>query len=297
MKHSLKITLILITMFVFAQLIGILVIHQYSPQTSQISLNGTSTNVTSYNLPYGFEPPEQDASTNIISIIISFALAITLLLILMKYIVELFLKLWFGAVIILALSTTIFSFLKPIQYASLIALIIALPLAYLKIIKRNIIVHNVTELLIYPGIAAIFVPLLNLTTCVILLILISIYDIYAVWHAKFMQKMAKYQMSKLKIFSGFLIPYIQKTELTKLKNKKKVKLTVAILGGGDVVFPIILSGVMLNFYGLIPALLVTLGATLSLFALFMFSEKGKFYPAMPFITAGCFVGLILGFLL
>ena len=71
MKHSLKITLILITMFVFAQLIGILVIHQYSPQTSQISLNGTSTNVTSYNLPYGFEPPEQDASTNIISIIIS----------------------------------------------------------------------------------------------------------------------------------------------------------------------------------------------------------------------------------
>ena len=284
-------------MFLIAQLIGIFVVHQYSPQTFQTNINGTLVNTTSHNLPYGLEPPQQDASISIISIIISFAIAITLMLVLMKYKIELFLKLWFAAVIILALSTTFFSFLKPLQYASLIALLIALPLAYLKIIKRNVVVHNITELLIYPGIAAIFVPILNVTTTIILLILISIYDAYAVWHAKFMQKMAKYQMSKLKIFSGFFIPYLQKGSLSKIKSKKKVKMTVAILGGGDVVFPMIFSGVLLNAQGILPALSVTLFSGIALFILFMFSEKGKFYPAMPFITAGCLVGFLIGLLL
>ena len=297
MKHSWKITSILIIMFILAQLIGIFVISKYSPEVQQVTVNETIVNVTSYNLPYGLEPPQQNANINIISIIISFALAITLMLILMKYKIELFLKLWFAAVIVLAISTTLFSFLKPYAYASLIAVIISLPLAYLKIIKRNIIIHNLTELLIYPGIAAIFVPLLNVKTTIILLILISIYDMYAVWHAKFMQKMAKYQISKLKIFSGFFIPYIQKADLSKFKNQKRGKVTVAILGGGDIVFPLIFSGVLLNFSGLLPAILVTLGATLSLFVLFLFSEKGKFYPAMPFITIGCLVGFVAGLII
>lgn len=297
MKHSWKITLILIVMFFLAQLIGIFVISNYSPQVKQVTINATTFNVTSYNLPYGLEPPEQDANTNVIYIIISFALAITLMLLLMKYKIEIFLKLWFAAVIVLALSTTFFSFLRPLQSASLIAMLLAIPLAYFKIIRRNIIVHNITEVLIYPGIAAIFVPLLNIRTTIFLLFLISIYDIYAVWHAKFMQKMAKYQISKLGIFSGFFIPYISKSEIAKLKNKKKVKTTVAILGGGDIVFPMIFSGVLLFAKGIAPALFVVFGATLSLFVLFIFSEKGKFYPAMPFISAGCLLGFLVGILI
>lgn len=292
MKHSWKITLLLIAMFILAQLIGIAVISQYKPHTEQITINATTMNVTSYNLPYGLEPPQTSPSLNIITIIISFALAITLMLVLMKYKIELFLKIWFAAVILMALSISFYAFLSQYQYASLISILISVPLVYLKVIRRSIIFHNFTELLIYPGIAAIFVPLLSIKTTIILLILISIYDIYAVWHAKFMQKMAKYQISQLKIFSGFFVPYLSKLELTKLKKKKKAKVAVAILGGGDVVFPIIFSGVLLNTFGIIPALLVTLGATLSLFALFIASEKGKFYPAMPFITAGCLIGFI-----
>ena len=88
---------------------------------------------------------------------------------------------------------------------SLIALVIAIPLAIGKIYKRNFIVHNFSELLIYPGIAAVFVPLLNLTSIIILLILISIYDMWAVWKSKIMQKMAKFQMNELKIFGGFYV--------------------------------------------------------------------------------------------
>ena len=80
-------------------------------------------------------------------------------------------------------------------------------------------------------------------------------------------------------------------------NSKKIKVNVAILGGGDIIFPIITAGVMLNTLGLTSALFVIAGATLGLASLFMFSEKKKFYPAMPFISGGIFLGIILSYLI
>ena len=297
MKHTVKITLILISMFLITQLIGIAVIHSYSPKTAEILINNQSSNITLYDLPYGLEPPKDVApESNLISIIISIAFALTLLILLMKFKAELFLRGWFFLVITIAIAITFNSIIKNyLIYSSTIALIIALPLAYFKVFKRNIIVHNLTELIIYPGIAVIFIPLLSILTSVILLILISIYDIYAVWHTGMMQKMAKYQIQKVRVFSGFLIPYISKKDRGMIKSKgskaKKVKVNVAILGGGDVIFPIILAGVVFNVFGILSAIIISLGATAALAFLFFMSEKGRFYPAMPFISAGCLLAL------
>jgi len=305
-KHTIKVTIILLAMFVIAQLIGLFVISVYSPHIEQFTdVNGTIINQTSYNLPLGLDPPQDsNPTTNITSIIIAFVFAIALMLLLMNFKVEILLRIWFFLVIIIALVLTLnASLMSFTDKALFIALAIAIPLAYIKVFQRHIIVHNLTELLIYPGIAAIFVPLLNIWTTVILLIIISGYDMYAVWHAKFMQKMAKYQINNVKVFSGFFVPYIGKKEremLDKMKNSKKknkkMKISIALLGGGDVVFPIILAGVVLNSLGLLPALIISLGATIALGALFYYSEKGKFYPAMPFITAGCFIALVIAYL-
>ena len=131
---------------------------------------------------------------------------------------------------------------------------------------------------------------------------------WAVWKSGIMQKMAKYQINKLKIFSGFFVPYLSKQMRTKIKGwkktmkktelkKKKIKINIAILGGGDIIFPIITAGVMLKTLGLGSAILVILGATLGLGYLFFFSEKKKFYPAMPFITGGILVGIALSYLI
>ncbi len=301
MKHSIIIVLLLLGMFFITQLIGIAVINQYSPQTEQvIDAEGNLANITTYNLPYGIDPPQDIKPANtLISIVIAIAIAVIFMLILMRYKAEFFLRTWFFVVVTLALGITINAFIQGIQYSSLIAMAIALPLAALKLFKRNIIVHNLTELMIYPGIAAIFVPLLNIWTVVLLLILISIYDIYAVWHAGFMQKMAQYQIKKLKFFTGFFIPYRGKAEDSQIKESKKeakaknkkMKVSVAILGGGDVVFPIMLAGVVFNFMGLMQSLVIVVGATLALAGLFYMSKKGKFYPAMPFISAGCLLAL------
>jgi len=237
MKHNIKITILLLAMFFVTQLIGLFVIHQYSPVVKQvIGENGTLTNMTSYNLPYGMDPP-QDVTPQgtLISIIFAIALAVFLMLALMKFKAEILLRIWFFIVVILALGITFNSLLLKFPNSSLIALVIAIPIAIFKIFKRSIIVHNISELLIYPGIASIFVPLLNIWSVVLLLILISVYDMYAVWHAGFMQKMAQYQIEKVKIFTGFFVPYLGKKEkqaIAKAKKSnikdKKIKVSLAI---------------------------------------------------------------------
>jgi presenilin-like A22 family membrane protease len=306
MKHSVKITLILLFMFFLTQLIGLAVINAYSPETNTIIVDGEEVNVTSHNLPFGLDPPDDlEPKYSLISIVVAIALAVFIMLLLMKIRAEFFLRGWFFLVVTIAIAITINAVLMKFGVPSLYSLLAAIPIAFAKIFRRNILIHNISELAVYPGVAVIFIPLLNIWTIIILLILISIYDIYAVWHAGFMQKMAKYQIKKLRIFSGFFIPYLNAKQRAmikrmRLKDKKKLgnkklRVSVAILGGGDVVFPIILAGVVLNTLGFAQALIISAGATLALGFLFYKSEKGKFYPAMPFITAGCFLALLLAY--
>lgn len=290
MKHKITIIFILLGMFLVTQAIGLYVVNHYSQEENQ--------------LPYGMDSPEikqdKDFYTLFPSIIIAFIIAIVLFFLLTKFKIEFILKLWFFLVIVIALAIAFNSFFPKFQYISILALALAIPLALIKVFNRNLLVHNSTELLIYPGIAAVFVPLLNIWTIIILLILISLYDMWAVWKSKIMQKMAKYQINTLKIFSGFFVPYLSKKQRQQIRNakkkglkKKKIKVNIAILGGGDVIFPIITAGVMLKTLGLWSAIFVILGAALGLGYLFYFSEKKKFYPAMPFITAGIFLGMLI----
>ncbi len=310
MKHTVKITLILLSMFFIAQMIGLYVTNAYLPEINQIvnETTGEITNETIYNLPYGLDPPADiKPQESVISIVISLAVAVVLMLLLMKLRAETFLRLWFTVVVILGIAIALNAFFIKISNASLLAIIFAIPLGIAKIYRRNMIVHNATELLIYPGIASVFIPILNIWTVVVLFIIISGYDMYAVWHAGFMQKMAKFQIQKLKLFSGFFIPYMKKEDRIKLqkaktmdakqKKIKKIKVSLAILGGGDVVFPIFLAGVVLRTLGLWQAVIISLGATAALAYLFYRSEKGKFYPAMPFISVGCLVALGIDYLI
>ena len=84
-------------------------------------------------------------------------------------------------------------------------------------------------------------------------------------------------------------------EALEILKKKKIKANVAVLGGGDIIFPIITAGVMLNTFGILSALLVMAGATFGLGLLFFMAKKKKFYPAMPFITTGIFLGIGLSY--
>lgn len=301
MKHSWQITLLILGMFLASQLIGLFVIHTYASKNIQ--------------LPYGLALPEKESdkySFYFSELVLGFAIAVLLFIALSKIKLEALLKVWFFFVMVLALGLFLYSLTYKfdkilIGEIPIIATIIALLLTYFKVYHKSFILHNFTELLIYPGIATVFVPILNIYTLIFLLILISAYDMWAVWKSGVMQKMAKYQIKKLNIFSGFFVPYLSKSARKKIKKLKKlpksklknakVKVNLAILGGGDVVFPIISSGVVLRFWGVGPALLTIFGAFCGLAFLLLFSKKKKFYPAMPFITTGIFVSLLINLIL
>ena len=313
MKNKPTITLILLSMFLVTQFIGLFVVNAYAPISQTIINPETGEQeifTTEGSLPFGLQTPADEPTPNFLSIVFAFALAFALIFILMKYKWKLVIRLWFFFVITLALGISINAILKytSLMNISIIALALAIPLSFAKIFYHNIYIHNITELLIYPGIAAVFVPILTPITAIILLVLISIYDMWAVWKVGVMQKMAKFQMQELKIFGGFLIPSISekvKAQIKKIKEKykgkkmpkkikqKKFKMNLAILGGGDVIFPIITAGVFMRAYGLIPALFITGGALIGLTFLFLITKKGKAYPAMPYISTGIFLGALL----
>ena len=80
----------------------------------------------------------------------------------------------------------------------------------------------------------------------------------------------------------------------------------AILGGGDIAFPLIFSGVVMDWtitqgtsqmLALYQTLAVTIGATAALTLLFVFAKKDSYYPAMPFLSAGCLFGFAIVWLL
>lgn len=307
-------------MFLLTQFIGLYVVNYYS---STKIVDGELQNVSAPDLPFGMDQPEIQDDTAYYGIffwiVIAFFIAILIMFMMTKFQWAIILKLWFFVVIIIALSisfsviTTKLGIEKTFLQIPLIATLLAFPLAFFKIYKRNFLVHNTTELFIYPGIAAVFVPILNIYTAIILLVLISFYDAWAVWRSGIMQKMAKYQMNKLNVFAGFFVPYADKKTRKRIKSirqqlkqkkitkeevsKKRFRINTAILGGGDVIFPIIVAGVMLRTFGLIPALFVIAGATLGLGFLLLRSEKKKFYPAMPFITAGILLGMLISWII
>ncbi len=255
MKHNIKITLILVFLFLISQFVGLYVTDHYLEE----------------ELPYGFERPQIEKEFSFLYLFVFILIATVIIYVLAKFKLFKLWKFWFFLGVLFTLSISFSSF-----FTSFIAFIAAFVLTFFKIFKRNIIIHNLTEIFIYGALAAVFVPIMNLFSATILLIGISIYDFIAVNKTKHMIKLAKFQ-KKSKLFAGLYIPY---------------KKDVAILGGGDIGFPLLFNGVLLFDYGLI-ALIVPFFTSLSLFFLLLMSKKKKYYPAMPFLTMGCFVGYLV----
>ena len=103
MKHNLKITAILVVMFLVTQFLGLYVVNFYS--TTKM-IDGEKIDVLDPNvLPYGFESPEPQNQTEFnwlfVMVLMAFTFAILLLLFLSRINAVFFLKTWFFLVIIL----------------------------------------------------------------------------------------------------------------------------------------------------------------------------------------------------
>jgi len=293
MKHTLKITVMLILLFFLSQVVGLAITNQYIDHEKT-----AETGVTTWEeLPYEFERPPLEESSSFIYIIIAVLLGTGLLMLLIKFKKVSLWRFWFFIGVVVFLTIALNPFMK-----QEIALTISLVLAFFKVIRPNIFVHNITEVFIYSGFAAIFVPIMNLYAVFMLLLLISIYDIYAVWKSKHMIKLAKFQTSS-RAFAGLSIPYELPEKEGKKKTKKVVKIEkvrTAILGGGDIAFPLLFAGVVMKNTGFLTSLIIPIFVSITLLILLVKSKEDRFYPAMPFLSLGCLAGygfiLLLGFI-
>lgn len=260
--------------------------HAYINQEETQKTGNLTWNPAPQILGVQLERPDIDPAYSVPYILSGVLIGTLIVLILIRYRKVSVWKTWFYIAVVICLTYAFgaFTFIP-----GLIALIISLLLGYFKVFKPNVYVHNFTELFLYAGMASIFVPVINLLSIIILLLLISAYDFYAVYKSKHMITMAKFQ-SEAKVFAGLFIPYekIHIEDVTRMGVNKKVR--HAILGGGDIAFPLLFAGVILKDYGFLLSLIVPIFTTLALSWLLFNGEKEKFYPAMPIISVGCFLG-------
>lgn len=310
MKHTIPVTVILISIFFLTQIFGLFLVKE--DITSVEEINGTIV-INHGDTAIG-PRPETTGYQSFLYVALAVFIGTLLVLLIIKYGKANLWKMWFFLAVFLSITISIGVFVN-VSLAFFLAFI----LAVLKLTKRNILIHNLTEVLMYSGLAVLIVPLFDLAWAFMLLIAISLYDMYAVWKSKHMVKMAEFQ-TKNKLFAGLMIPYKPKGDIElkipqkpakaakkKSSGKKKKKgPTNAILGGGDVAFPLIFAGVVMEELirdglslsaSFFQASIIGVTATIAIMALFWLSKKDKFYPAMPTVTFGCIVGYAIVLLL
>ncbi len=283
MKHSVVITAILVLMFLATQYVGLYVISAYV-DVEKTKETGT---LTWQSLPsiagYQLERPPLEESTSFVWIISAIIVGTILILLLIKWQRWNLWKLWYFLAVTMCMTVAFGAFVQNAFAAGL-----GVILGAWKTMKPNAIGHNQTELFIYAGLAAIFIPVINRTAMWILLVVISLYDMYAVWQSKHMIAMAQFQ-SKSGVFAGLLVPYkLGKPGTGKLAKNVKA----AVLGGGDIGFPLLFSGVVMKTASFSQAAIIPIFTAASLLFLLYLGKKDRFYPAMPFISVGCLAGYL-----
>jgi len=287
MKHSMIITALLLLGFVLSQLIGIYVIDSHIERTPE----GFSW--TPMQTVLGpVEQEQMSVSGSILFISLGLLFGIGLILLLNYFGWRRIWKFWYGFAMFICINIVFSTFMSNIYSAVLSAILVIV-----KLVKRNVIVHNITEILSYSGLAALFSPLFSSISAMLVLLIFSVYDFIAVLKSSFMIKLANFQASS-GAFAGLVLPYkeMHKTipHMVHKQNAKPSEETkVAILGGGDIAFPLLFTGTVVATHTAGQALLIVPFTTASLLLLFKYGKKGKFYPALPFVTAGCLAGWIV----
>ena len=288
MKYDLRTMITLVLLFFLTQLIGLFILYK----DISIKIGPTGEKEIAHGETVLGPRPEITGWETFVWLISGIAISTGLILVIVWLKKVLWWKGLFFISVFLTISLALGVFMKT-EYAFVLAFLIAA----LKLYRPNLFIHNIAQVLMYSGIAILLVPLFDITWIIALLIVISVYDIYAVFKSKHMVKMALFQ-TKSKLFAGITIP-LKKAK--KIKGKK-VKLREAIIGGGDVAFPLLFAGVVMESLmkssitvgiAFLKVLIIPIIVSLTLLVLLIKGQEGKFYPGMPFITAGCLIAYII----
>lgn len=168
---------------------------------------------------------------------------------------------------------------------------------------KNVLAHNIAIILAIAGVGALLGLAISPGTAVITMVVLSFYDIIAVYVTRHMVSMAKGMIESGAIF-GFIIPSQMRGFFS---HKKEAQTQVGIggqfmiLGSGDIGLPVVLASSIVN-YSLAGAIIVAMFSLVGLFLthlIFVNQKERKPMAALPPIATmsiiGYFVVLIFNF--
>jgi presenilin-like A22 family membrane protease len=230
---------------------------------------------------------------SVFDFILMFAIATILLLLILKY----YNKAWiikglFYLAIIEGLIVFGMAFFEWPHYLYIAAFFLLSLFLY-----QNVLVHNMVIVLVISAIASIFGLNFEPNSVVVILVLLAVYDYWAVYRTKHMVSMFK-SIAEKKVHFSIIIPQNFKGLFKKLR---KVNHTTEFmfLGTGDIALPAILVVSSLRI-GVRTSLITALGAIvgfLILYTLFITQENRKPMPGLPAIVFGTVVGYLLSFII
>ncbi|MFH7865148.1 MAG: presenilin family intramembrane aspartyl protease [Candidatus Aenigmatarchaeota archaeon] len=188
-----------------------------------------------------------------------------------------------------------FLFFDIVIQVSIISLILAAGLTLWKTIKPSFLSQNISSTISGAGAGAIIGLSFDLVPCIVFLLLLSTYDIVAVFITKHMISLAKLLIKRPTSFM-FSSAHEYKTP-RKIYGKVK-KVHVFHLGLGDVVFPLALAVSSIVKHGFIHGLFCIFGCWISLILLFYYMKNNPSpLPALPFVSVGSLSGIVIANLL
>ncbi|OGN02386.1 MAG: hypothetical protein A2655_01490 [Candidatus Yanofskybacteria bacterium RIFCSPHIGHO2_01_FULL_43_42] len=174
-------------------------------------------------------------------------------------------------------------------------LAIAILFVFIFAIGANVLVHDLGIILGIAGIAAVFGLSISIEFGLVLLVVLSLYDIVAVYVTKHMVTMARSMIEGGAVF-GFLIPFEFKGFFRGGKEARAgIGESFMILGSGDIGLPLIFA-VSLIRVSVLSAIITATFSLLGLFLthlLFLNQEKRRAMAALPPIATMTIIGYLI----
>jgi len=189
------------------------------------------------------------------------------------------------------------------------AVILAAGLIVLRFLQPTVLLHNLVVIGGLAGIGGMLGLSLSPRDVVILLVILSIYDVIAVYKTKHMTKMAK-EMIKKRVILGIIVPEKisefkasmtevekDKTSITKVPKLNKAS-RFTILGGGDLALPLLLitSVAHQNIWRSIIVLVFALLGLILMHLIFI-KLKRQPIPALPPLAVFSILGYLISLLI
>ncbi len=220
---------------------------------------------------------------------LSLMVATAIILILYKFKVNFLIKGWFY----LALFSTTFLFFGSF-FSFIIAVLLAISAVLIRIFVKSLFVQNLICVCAFAGAGSFFGVTVGVIPSLVIIMLLSVYDIIAVHFTKHMVSLAKSGF-KTNTLMAFMY-HKKKTKESKRSQKSekgKIGTEVGVLGGGDIIIPMIFSISIFRVFGLWASISSILVSALFLSFLMFRAKKGKVYPGLPAVCSGALIGFLI----